>query len=135
MHFIYKQVIAVFLWNAAILYLDYIQLYYYFQGLIYSIEWIYALMVITYFYLKVPRQTLISIPLAAMYGYAITGLLQNTTATVIYLSNRTRSLSMVERFIDNTQIEWLSVHYFISGLFALFVFFYFVINWDKWLEV
>lgn len=132
---IHYHITAIFIYGMAVLFLDHLKIYYYFERLMLSVLILYGLCVAGWCYSKSTKQWFVSAMLSWCFASAMVSFLQNATATVIYLSNTTRSLKLVEDFIYQTQTEWLSVHYFISGLLAMFVFFYFVINWEKWLEV
>ena len=132
---IHYHITAIFIYGMAVLFLDHLRLYYYFERIMLSMLIIYVLIVAGWYYKQSTKQWFISVMLSWCFASATISFLQNATATVIYMSNRTKSLRFIEDFIYQTQNEWLSVHYFISGLLAMFMFFYFVINWDKWLEV
>jgi len=135
MSVLHKHIIAIFLWIVAILYLDHFGYYYYFSGLVYGVEWLYLLAWIAVKYDGQKKNVIVSAALGSLFAFNVFSISQAVFCSVIYMQRLGYCLYGTENIIDQTQAEWLCFHYFISGLFAMFVFFYFIINWEKWLEV
>jgi len=131
---VHNYITVIFLIGMAVLVLDWFQLYYYFERLIWSFMILCALIVCAYHYQRSTKKWFVSCMLIYSLFATLLALSQHIQAAAIYMQTRTVSLRIVEDIIYQSQSNWMCFHYFIAALLTMFVFFYYVINWRDWLH-